>query len=639
MKDVYYILLLLLVSCGYQSDQMDQLQASDKFDSPVRRKIAEWQDHRQIDSLIQAIESHPEYRIDIAMALASVQDSKAIPALSSLLSHIEAQVRQHAAYALGQTYDTTAFKPLITRLPNENDSQVKSYLLEALGKVASESQLHELLKFVPSSPAESEGYAWALYKAGLRGIFNINTTRSEINILDTASSIEAQLAAAHYLSRVRILSIPSSGFKVLNKEYPDAEVRMAVALAFNKTPPLVAINGLRPLFKDEDYRVRINAVRAIPDNKINDYTSFLDTLLSDVNVNTAIAAATKIISTTGYLDSAFIDQWLQKKSLNWRVEALLLQAAIKKDPANDSRIEQVKRMFISSNKPYRKAVLLSALSHTFRAHEFLVTETFKATHPAVSTSGIEALVKLRSMDNFPDVLKPTFTDVLHLAVNSGDAAMIDIASTVLRNPDLNFKNEIKDPEFLRLARQRLQLPRHNETLQSLEKTIAFFENRPPQPVVNTFNHPINWEKVSSLKGRHQAVIETGKGEIQILLFTNKAPGSVLNFVELAQSGYYNNKVFHRVVPNFVAQGGGNRGDGWGNEDYSIRSEFSDLKFTTGTIGMASAGKDTEGTQWFITHSPTPHLEGRYTIFARVEKGMEVVHQLEQGDFIYNVKIK
>jgi cyclophilin family peptidyl-prolyl cis-trans isomerase len=88
----------------------------------------------------------------------------------------------------------------------------------------------------------------------------------------------------------------------------------------------------------------------------------------------------------------------------------------------------------------------------------------------------------------------------------------------------------------------------------------------------------------------------------------------------------------------VVQGGCPRGDGWGSEDYSIRSEFMPHPYATGSIGMASAGKDTEGTQWFITHSPTPHLEGRYTLFAEVVNGMDIVDQLEIGDTITGIEI-
>jgi cyclophilin family peptidyl-prolyl cis-trans isomerase len=136
----------------------------------------------------------------------------------------------------------------------------------------------------------------------------------------------------------------------------------------------------------------------------------------------------------------------------------------------------------------------------------------------------------------------------------------------------------------------------------------------------------------------KALIKTTKGDITIRLLVEEAPGSVTNFVALVNKHYFDNKFFHRVVPNFVVQAGCNRGDGWGSEDYSIRSEFTSRRYATGSVGMASAGKDTEGTQWFITHSPTPHLDGRYTIFAEVENGMDVVHQIEVGDRILQVSL-
>ena len=116
-------------------------------------------------------------------------------------------------------------------------------------------------------------------------------------------------------------------------------------------------------------------------------------------------------------------------------------------------------------------------------------------------------------------------------------------------------------------------------------------------------------------------------------YVEESPGSVAAILKLVQDGYYDGKTFHRVVPNFVAQGGCPRGDGWGSLDYTIRSEFTARGYETGTVGLASSGKDTESCQWFITHSPTPHLDGRYSIIAEVIDGMDVVHQLEVGDII------
>ncbi|MCL4105624.1 UNVERIFIED_CONTAM: hypothetical protein GTU68_057499 [Idotea baltica] len=100
--------------------------------------------------------------------------------------------------------------------------------------------------------------------------------------------------------------------------------------------------------------------------------------------------------------------------------------------------------------------------------------------------------------------------------------------------------------------------------------------------------------------------------------------------------YFDSKTFHRIAPNFVAQGGCSRGDGWGGYPETIRSELPDIRYKTGSVGIASAGKDTESSQLFITHCPTPHLDGNYSIFAEVSAGMEVVNQLEMGDVIEDV---
>ena len=150
---------------------------------------------------------------------------------------------------------------------------------------------------------------------------------------------------------------------------------------------------------------------------------------------------------------------------------------------------------------------------------------------------------------------------------------------------------------------------------------------------------INWELFDQYSNHPKAKISTSKGEFTIELYKNEAPLSVLNFIELSKSGFYNNKYFHRVMPNFVAQVGCPDGDGYGSLDYTIRSELHDMHYSKeGYVGYASAGIHTESTQWFITHSPTPHLDGKYTIFAKVIAGMETIHILEIGDKISRIAI-
>ncbi|HRD51029.1 MAG TPA: peptidylprolyl isomerase [Flavobacteriales bacterium] len=118
---------------------------------------------------------------------------------------------------------------------------------------------------------------------------------------------------------------------------------------------------------------------------------------------------------------------------------------------------------------------------------------------------------------------------------------------------------------------------------------------------------------------------------------NDCPGSSLAFDSLVTAGYYDGKAFHRMVPNFVVQGGCPRGDGYGGMPWTLRTEIGRKLFTAGSVGLASAGPDTESCQFFITHSAAPHLDGRYTRFGEVLSGMDVVWELQVGDVISRVK--
>ena len=129
----------------------------------------------------------------------------------------------------------------------------------------------------------------------------------------------------------------------------------------------------------------------------------------------------------------------------------------------------------------------------------------------------------------------------------------------------------------------------------------------------------------------RAVIHTARGDIIVALCPNEAPLTVYSFIHLARSHYFDGLTFHRVVPNFVAQGGDPRGDGWGGPGYTIRCEYNPLRYVRGAVGMALAGKDTGGSQFFITHSPQPRLDGRYTIFGQVIEGLDVLDKLTEGD--------
>jgi cyclophilin family peptidyl-prolyl cis-trans isomerase/HEAT repeat protein len=145
--------------------------------------------------------------------------------------------------------------------------------------------------------------------------------------------------------------------------------------------------------------------------------------------------------------------------------------------------------------------------------------------------------------------------------------------------------------------------------------------------------------VSRKNGTVKAILTTEKGNFTIDLTPEDAPLTVDNFIRLAKSNYFNGLAIHRVVPNFVMQDGDPRGDGNGGPGWQIRCEINMLEYERGAVGMALSGKDTGGSQWFVTHSPQPHLDSGYTVFGRVnETDMKIVDNLVRGDKITSVKI-
>jgi peptidyl-prolyl cis-trans isomerase B (cyclophilin B) len=139
---------------------------------------------------------------------------------------------------------------------------------------------------------------------------------------------------------------------------------------------------------------------------------------------------------------------------------------------------------------------------------------------------------------------------------------------------------------------------------------------------------------------YKVTIETNRGAIELELYPQHAPKTVNNFVFLAQQGYYDGVAFHRVIPDFMIQGGDPTGSGRGGPGYKFGDEFDDnpLKHERGVISMANAGPNTNGSQFFITHLPTPHLNGRHTVFGKVTKGQDVVDAIEQGDEMISVTV-
>jgi peptidyl-prolyl cis-trans isomerase B (cyclophilin B) len=150
------------------------------------------------------------------------------------------------------------------------------------------------------------------------------------------------------------------------------------------------------------------------------------------------------------------------------------------------------------------------------------------------------------------------------------------------------------------------------------------------PVANE-SKPVNDIKI---------ILHTSKGDIEATIFASKVPMTSANYLNLAKKGYYNGITFHRVIPNFMIQGGDPTATGSGGPGYKFADEIvPTLKHDkAGIFSMANAGPGTNGSQFFITHLPTPHLDGKHTVFGEVTKGQDVVNKIEKGDKITTIDV-
>jgi peptidyl-prolyl cis-trans isomerase B (cyclophilin B) len=137
---------------------------------------------------------------------------------------------------------------------------------------------------------------------------------------------------------------------------------------------------------------------------------------------------------------------------------------------------------------------------------------------------------------------------------------------------------------------------------------------------------------------YTATIETAKGSLVLELFTKDVPITVNNFVFLAREGFYDGTTFHRVISGFMAQGGDPTGTGAGGPGYRFADEFTVNKHDSGTLSMANSGPNTNGSQFFITYAPQPHLDGRHSVFGKLVKGMDILESIKQGDAIVKIII-
>ena len=632
---LFPLIALFLVCCNSDDEPVN------KFSDTFHLKIADFQDRRLPDSLYLFFNhENPAYRCDAIMAFGSLQDASAVDKIGRLLlMDKEASVRKAAAFALGQIQHPSCERILLGALVKEKSADITFEILQAYGKTTNRWQLEPSV-FLNDSTSTA-GLAWSVYRAGLRGKTDSIANEVAKRLLAKNFSSQTRLGAAHFFAR-GATAFDKAQAELITAAKKDAspEVRMAAALSLGKIHTDSTLAALKNIIKnEEDPRVLINSIKALKSFPYSRIKNYLYEALHHKDINISIAASELII------DTILPDDWIEVSSLtnqvqNWRIQANLYEAALQAGK-NKDLAKEIESRYKSANDPYQRAALLSSLKYFPQSYLFVETELRLTDTPIVRSTAAATLVAMNQSESFNTGLRRPFAKIYEaLLQTQDDPAVLGIVAMALADSALGYREILKDPAFLYQAEKKLHLPEHNEALQSLEAAIAHFEKRKVGRVVtNDYNHPINWDLVKTIPDDQLATIKTTRGNIIVRLLVNESPGSVANFVQLALQNYFDHKSFHRVVPNFVVQAGCARGDGWGIEDYSIRSEFSPRQYRTGSVGMASSGKDTEGTQWFITHSPTPHLDGRYSIFAEVQEGMRVVDLLQVGDKITDVVLE
>lgn len=617
-------------------------QARNRFSDTVLQKIHDLKDRRNTEALMNMADlSEEAYHREIALALASVQDKKAVPVLLELLGDPGSGVREVAAFALGQLRDTALEKELISSYQGEIVPRVQAVLLESVGKCATEKGLH-FLASLQGGKLIKEGQAWGIYRAGQKELYTKKSIQKAVELLNTKNNSSVRLAAAHYLAGTKEADLSPSYNILYNaaKKDPSPFVRMKALRALSKTGK----EGLnkkigRSIVHDPDPRVRISGFEALGETDYQNYMTLAWEVLDDRNVKIQIAGAEFL---KDHLTSTKenIQKLLNKSGggLNWRARSILLSAIMELTGKPGQLVTSLKYTYSNSYRPYVKASLLRVMAGTWEAFPYVKREIMNAAQPVIASSGMAGLVSLVQGGQVPKHHLPVFRGFLKQALASQNTSLVAQTANILRDTALDLHREFTQKGLLTKARKELSFPGDYEAIAAIEKTLAEWQGREYVPPEIPYNNPIDWELLTTLPPEGKVSVETNKGKFIMKLFVEEAPGTVAQFLSLVKEGFYEGKYFHRLVPNFVVQGGGPKGDGWGTLDRSIRSEFTTGHYYEGFVGMASAGKDTESCQWFITLSPAPHLDGRYTRFAKISDGMKVIRELQPGDKIVKIKV-
>jgi HEAT repeat protein/cyclophilin family peptidyl-prolyl cis-trans isomerase len=603
--------------------------------------IAIAEDQRRLsDGVIEkALASHdPAARARAARALARIQDSTSIAPLVAACRDSDSEVRREAVFALGEVALAHPGSPLLEparpaldQMLTRGDPVVLDLAVEALGKLGNRAATPRLVSL----------------------------------LTDPSAQLRGEAAVALW----RLADTTAVGALLEHLEDPDPGVRWRVMYALEKVPaPDRIVLRVAQRLVDPDWLTRAYAVRTLGRQKSTRATAYVLQMLSDPEVPVvvnALRALQSIADSSGSFElraltgalrhphpyvrvsaaTAMGDRfaWVRADSASRRgaVDSLLAHlrdpdaatrgACVKALAARGALGQGNARGMLHDPSPYTCAATLEALPKLGLKDALpLVLPRLAVGSPEiVRMTAADVLGQMKATSEIPE-LRVALTDSSLLVASAAAgalAAMGDTASITELATAYVSRADDAEPDARQSIRDALRTLAGAAFADSLER--AHPVTIPPTSYADDFGTP------PAEKG---AVLHTSAGDIEWTFDAHEAPQTVRNFIRLARRGYFDSTAIHRVVPNFVIQDGDPTGTGSGGPGYTIRCEYNRLRYEAGMVGMALSGKDTGGSQWFITHSPQPHLNGKYTIFAHVTGGMDVVNRIVQGDRVLKVDI-
>ena len=609
----------------------------------------------------------PTARARAAIALGRLRNPSAIDALATLARDPEPAVRAEAIHALGQTPETE--RALLALVHVEPDPSVRPLVLEALGKQADVAGLRALVDALQQdvgfleTPDEARAAALALGRVALRDREAL--TRSDI-VGDIASQLrrfdrDTRRAAAFALARIRPERVDHDLARFLVERAgaePDPvtqaflvravaslagveEERTAVyeqtvrdpapgvRIATARAATVTGWTGVAVLLADRNTSVRHQAIEAVGAIDSLDRTAVLLPILS---AGDTLEAAEDLQLTR---DPRLLDAVVTLRTL--ARHDLLPDPTPWVDPSRPTAIRAAALSALTDQSALATLALDDAEAPVRSAATIRLVELepdLATLLPLLSaTDAMVAAIAAEAIGTKPDAdaqspLLTTLTDALDadlLAHGLGAlAGLYDADPPVVKKVPT---------DAIELARTHATHG-HTKVREAARRILdAAGKDAPPAW------HRLVTVPYDDVMDVTSARVQTDRGEFVIDLVPELAPITVWNFVQLAGEGWFDGVTWHRVVPDFVAQTGDPRGDGTGGPAWTVPDEINRLSYDTGVVGMAHAGPETAGSQWFVTLSPQPHLDGGYTAFGKVTQGLHVVKELQPSDRIRAVHIE